>query len=59
MRRIAGRPLSKVSPSLSSLVKPGKYRDLILAELGKGPATASRLAVRLQLDDEGAASPPP
>jgi predicted ArsR family transcriptional regulator len=53
MRRIGGRPLSKASPSLSSLVKPGRYRDLILLELGKGPATASRLSARLQLDDEG------
>jgi hypothetical protein len=53
MRRIGGRPLSKASPSLSSLVKPGRYRDLILFELGKGPATASRVSARLQLDDEG------
>jgi sugar-specific transcriptional regulator TrmB len=50
MRRIGERPLSKISPLTSSLVKPNRYRDLLLAELRKAPATASRLSTLLHLD---------
>ena len=53
MRRSGGRPLSKLNPVVSSLVKPSKYRDFLLAELRKAPATASRLSTRLQLDRGG------
>lgn len=50
VRRIAGRKLFWFNRELSTLVRSCGYRDLLLAELEKAPATASHLSTKLLLD---------